>query len=175
MKSPCVNCCTLKSFSTRQFSAGVFVASTTYSSYRPQYRPPSVAQASFRRFHRFVRWRSRARWPAAPWRSASRRAWRRRGRHRNHRQGLAARADARRRGLAPRQFRAGAALDPQGNGAPVHWSNPRTGSKGSFVQAGKPYPSDAVSVAPSRPIWRSRPAITRWAARPASTNPAIGP
>ena len=36
------------------------------------------------------------------------------------------------------------ALDPQGNGAPVHWSNPQTGSKGAFVQAGKPYPSDAV-------------------------------
>lgn len=36
------------------------------------------------------------------------------------------------------------ALDPQGNGAPVQWSNPQTGSKGSFVQAGRPYPSDAV-------------------------------
>jgi surface antigen len=36
-----------------------------------------------------------------------------------------------------------AALDPQGNGAAVHWSNPTSGAKGSFVADGKPYPSEA--------------------------------
>lgn len=36
------------------------------------------------------------------------------------------------------------ALDPQGNGAPVQWSNPISGAKGSFVQTGRPFPSDAV-------------------------------
>lgn len=40
------------------------------------------------------------------------------------------------------------ALDPQGNGAPVQWSNPQSGSKGAFVQAGKPYPADAVVCRP---------------------------
>ena len=48
--------------------------------------------------------------------------------------------------------RAGAALavalDPQGNGARVQWDNPLSRSKGSFVQAGKPYPSDAVVCRP---------------------------
>ncbi len=36
-----------------------------------------------------------------------------------------------------------AALDPQGNGAAVHWSNPVSGAKGSFAADGKPYPSEA--------------------------------
>lgn len=42
----------------------------------------------------------------------------------------------------------GVALDPQGNGAPVQWSNPISGAKGSFVQSGRPYPSDAVVCRP---------------------------
>lgn len=42
----------------------------------------------------------------------------------------------------------GVALDPQGNGAPVLWSNPQTGAKGSFVQTGKPYPAEAVVCRP---------------------------
>jgi len=40
------------------------------------------------------------------------------------------------------------ALDPQGNGAPVQWSNPISGAKGSFVQTGRPFPSDAVVCRP---------------------------
>jgi surface antigen len=35
------------------------------------------------------------------------------------------------------------ALDPQGNGAVVHWANPSSGVKGSFAADGKPYPSEA--------------------------------
>ncbi|MGP0060546.1 MAG: RT0821/Lpp0805 family surface protein [Beijerinckiaceae bacterium] len=36
-----------------------------------------------------------------------------------------------------------AALDPQGTGAAVRWSNPASGAKGSFAADGKPYPSEA--------------------------------
>lgn len=36
-----------------------------------------------------------------------------------------------------------AALDPQGNGTTVRWSNPTSGAKGSFAADGKPYPSEA--------------------------------
>jgi len=32
------------------------------------------------------------------------------------------------------------ALDPQGNGAPVNWDNPRSGAKGSFTPAGAARP-----------------------------------
>jgi surface antigen len=32
------------------------------------------------------------------------------------------------------------ALDPQGNGAPVNWDNPRSGAKGSFVPVGTARP-----------------------------------
>ena len=35
------------------------------------------------------------------------------------------------------------ALDPQGDGAPVKWDNPRSGASGAFAPAGKAYPSDA--------------------------------
>jgi surface antigen len=42
----------------------------------------------------------------------------------------------------------GVALDPQGNGAPVQWSNPISGAKGSFVQTGRPFPFDAVVCRP---------------------------
>jgi len=35
-----------------------------------------------------------------------------------------------------------AALDPQGNGEAVQWTNPNSGAKGSFAADGKPYPSD---------------------------------
>jgi len=35
------------------------------------------------------------------------------------------------------------ALDPQGNGASVNWDNPASGARGSFVPAGKAYPTDA--------------------------------
>lgn len=31
------------------------------------------------------------------------------------------------------------ALDPQGNGAPVSWDNPQSGSKGSFTPVGGPF------------------------------------
>jgi surface antigen len=34
------------------------------------------------------------------------------------------------------------ALDPQGNGSPVNWDNPDTGSKGTFIPVGKAYPFD---------------------------------
>jgi surface antigen len=34
------------------------------------------------------------------------------------------------------------ALDPQGNGASVLWSNPQSGAKGSFVPVTQPYPKD---------------------------------
>lgn len=34
-----------------------------------------------------------------------------------------------------------AALDPQGPGAAVHWSNPASGAKGTFAADGKPYPT----------------------------------
>lgn len=34
------------------------------------------------------------------------------------------------------------ALDPQGNGAGVGWSNPQTGANGSFVAKGPPFPED---------------------------------
>ena len=34
------------------------------------------------------------------------------------------------------------ALDPQGNGASVAWSNPETGTKGSFVPLAQPFPKD---------------------------------
>lgn len=33
----------------------------------------------------------------------------------------------------------GVALDPQGNGAPVDWSNPQTGAKGTITPVGDPY------------------------------------
>lgn len=33
------------------------------------------------------------------------------------------------------------ALDPQGNGAPVSWDNPRSGAKGSFVPVGAARPA----------------------------------
>lgn len=36
----------------------------------------------------------------------------------------------------------GTALDPQGNGAPVNWDNPRSGAKGTFTPVGGAYPSD---------------------------------
>ncbi len=36
-----------------------------------------------------------------------------------------------------------AAIDPQGSGEAVHWTNPASGTKGFFVADGKPYPSDA--------------------------------
>ena len=32
------------------------------------------------------------------------------------------------------------ALDPQGNGEPVTWENPKSGRKGSFAAAAPPYP-----------------------------------
>ena len=34
------------------------------------------------------------------------------------------------------------ALDPQGNGASVGWSNPQSGAKGAFVPLAQPYPKD---------------------------------
>jgi surface antigen len=34
------------------------------------------------------------------------------------------------------------ALDPQGNGASVVWSNPQSGAKGNFVPLAQPYPKD---------------------------------
>ena len=36
----------------------------------------------------------------------------------------------------------GVALDPQGNGATVAWSNPQSGRAGSFVPVAAPYPVD---------------------------------
>ncbi len=36
----------------------------------------------------------------------------------------------------------GVALDPQGNGATVAWSNPQNGRAGSFVSVAAPYPVD---------------------------------
>ena len=36
----------------------------------------------------------------------------------------------------------GVALDPQGNGAPVNWDNPRSGAKGTFTPVGGAYPSE---------------------------------
>ncbi len=36
----------------------------------------------------------------------------------------------------------GVALDPQGNGATVAWSNPQSGRSGSFVPVASPYPVD---------------------------------
>jgi surface antigen len=33
------------------------------------------------------------------------------------------------------------ALDPQGNGAPVNWDNPKSGVKGSFIPAGDAFPA----------------------------------
>ena len=35
------------------------------------------------------------------------------------------------------------ALDPQGEGATVHWENPKTGRKGSITPVGHAYPEDA--------------------------------
>lgn len=35
------------------------------------------------------------------------------------------------------------ALDPQGNGSPVAWDNPESGTKGSIAPIGKAYPADA--------------------------------
>ena len=35
------------------------------------------------------------------------------------------------------------ALDPQGNGASVHWENAKSGNKGSLTAVGPAYPSDA--------------------------------
>lgn len=34
------------------------------------------------------------------------------------------------------------ALDPQGDGATVHWENVKSGHKGSITAAGRAYPSD---------------------------------
>ncbi len=36
----------------------------------------------------------------------------------------------------------GTALDPQGNGASVAWSNAQTGARGSFVSVAKAYPTE---------------------------------
>lgn len=36
----------------------------------------------------------------------------------------------------------GLALDPQGNGAPVSWDNPKSGAKGSFTPVGDAKPVD---------------------------------
>jgi surface antigen len=36
------------------------------------------------------------------------------------------------------------ALDPQGNGSSVNWSNPESGLKGLFSPVGSPFPSDDV-------------------------------
>jgi surface antigen len=35
------------------------------------------------------------------------------------------------------------ALDPQGNGASVHWENPRSGNNGSLTAVGPAYPADS--------------------------------
>ncbi len=35
------------------------------------------------------------------------------------------------------------ALDPQGNGAPVHWENAESGNKGSLTAVGSAYTADA--------------------------------
>ena len=35
------------------------------------------------------------------------------------------------------------ALDPQGEGAAVHWENPRTGNRGSLTPVGRAYPEDS--------------------------------
>ncbi len=34
------------------------------------------------------------------------------------------------------------ALDPQGDGATIHWENPKTGRKGSITAVGHAYPED---------------------------------
>ena len=34
------------------------------------------------------------------------------------------------------------ALDPQGDGATIHWENPKTGHKGSITASGHAYPAD---------------------------------
>lgn len=36
-----------------------------------------------------------------------------------------------------------AALDPKGDGTLVGWENPASGTKGSFLPVGRPYPSEA--------------------------------
>lgn len=35
------------------------------------------------------------------------------------------------------------ALDPQGSGSAVHWTNPASGARGFFAAEGKAYPSEA--------------------------------